>query len=72
MVLTAVKDAGALKVVLLLRLGPIPYSITNYAASLSPDIGVLKYWIGSMVSAEALLWQVPPCSRVSNHQAVLT
>jgi len=48
-VLLAVKDAGAFKVVLLLRLGPIPYSITNYTASLSPDIGVVKYWTASMI-----------------------
>ena len=48
-VLTAVKDAGAFKVVFLLRLAPIPYTITNYAASLSPDIGVVKYWAASML-----------------------
>ena len=48
-VLTAVKDAGAFKVVFLLRLGPIPYTVTNYAASMSPDIGVIKYWTASMI-----------------------
>ena len=48
-VLLAVKDAGAFKVVLLLRLGPIPFTLTNYASSLSPDVGAIAYWTASML-----------------------
>ncbi len=33
------KDAGAFKVVLLLRLGPIPYSITNYTVIINTYLG---------------------------------
>jgi len=47
--LLAVKEAKPWRVVLLLRLSPIPYTVFNYAAALSPDVKFWPYLAASIV-----------------------
>jgi hypothetical protein len=42
-VLLAVDRAGAFKVVLLMRMGPVPFSVCNYTCSIPPTIRLLSY-----------------------------
>lgn len=44
-----VKEAGPFKTVLLLRLGPVPYSLLSYCLALSPEISYLKFIVASVV-----------------------
>ena len=44
-----VKEAGPFKTVLLLRLGPVPYSLLSYTLALSPEISYLKYIVASVI-----------------------
>jgi len=44
-----VKEAGPFKTVLILRLGPVPYSLLSYCLPLSPDISYLKYIVASVI-----------------------
>lgn len=44
-----VKEAGPFKTVLILRLGPVPYSLLSYCLALSPDIPFLKYIVASVI-----------------------
>lgn len=44
-----VKEAGPFKTVLMLRLGPLPYSLLSYCLALSPDISYWKYIVASIL-----------------------
>ena len=44
-----VKEAGPFKTVLLLRLGPVPYSLLSYCLALSPEISYLKFIVASVI-----------------------
>ena len=48
-----VKEAGPFKTVLILRLGPVPYSLLSYCLVLSPDITYLKYIVASVIGHAA-------------------
>ena len=44
-----VKEAGPFKTVLMLRLGPVPYSLLSYCLALSPDVSAAKYMAASVL-----------------------
>ena len=44
-----VKEAGPFKTVLILRLGPVPYSLLSYCLALSPEISYWKYIVASVI-----------------------
>ena len=46
---TAVKEAGPAKTVFLMRLGPAPYALLNYAAALAPDVPFWSYLGASII-----------------------
>jgi uncharacterized membrane protein YdjX (TVP38/TMEM64 family) len=48
-VLLAVDQAGAFKVVLLMRMGPIPFSVCNYACSIPHTVQLHAYLLASFV-----------------------
>ena len=44
-----VREAGPFKTVLMLRLGPVPYSLLSYCLALSPDVSYLKFISASVL-----------------------
>jgi uncharacterized membrane protein YdjX (TVP38/TMEM64 family) len=48
-VLLAIDKAGAFKVVLLMRLGPVPYSVMNYICSIPHSVAFPAYFLASFV-----------------------
>ncbi len=81
-VLLAIDKAGAFKVVLLMRLGPVPYSVVNYTCSIPRSVAFPAYFLASFVgllpynileiylghNIHGIAGRLPAAIRFSSHQ----